>query len=268
MPSAQQEQHRGSAGREDASNTTSGSVPSTLQSPSPEPPKQKALLLTVIVLAISLLELVFSIMNAVRKEAFRLSGFEDYVYAASSTMEVVGLLFGLACYFCFEEGGAHLGLPLTLMSTGVVEDDGESRKIGFTGTVVQAAGIFVLLVVRLCLAIDWFFWVVVAFGVLCCLCRNCICCLFVTSTDSSLGGGVLIPPALTREEREIPKWAYLTLPFSPVVVEFLESYFLLKDFSLDRLVLLATDVLVILPGIAWLVVQVLNLFKPSASSTS
>lgn len=267
VPSSQAQQ--GSVARDDARGTIATSAPERSQSPLSEPPK--TLLVIAIALVVSVLEAVFSMRNAVQEDAFRLTDFEDYVYAASSLMEVVGCLFGLACYFGIERSTKHLGLPLTLISAGVVEDDEVSRTIGFNGTVLQAAGIFLLLAVWLCLTIDWFFLVIVTFVGMCCY----IWCLsywpstahlFARERAISLTAKVL-PPALKRRRREIPMWTYMSLPFSPVIIELLESYFLLKDFSLDRLILLGIDVLVVLPGIAWLVVQVFNCFKPFASST-
>lgn len=205
---------------------------------------------------VTLLEMVFSIMNAVQEDAFHLTSFEDYVYAASSVMEVLGFVFGLVAG---ASGGiGHLGLPLALVSTGVVEDDDTFRAIGFYGTVLQAAGVFVLLIVWLYLVIDWFFWVAIFGGVVLCLPLSCCVCwvLFSTYAEYETMAGRTV---LSGWHREIPQWSYLTLPFSPLVIELLESYFLLRNFSLDRLVLVIIDILVVFPGIAWLVVQALLL---------
>lgn len=252
-------QAKGPRPRDDERSKIATIAPDISQSPSSEPPK--TLLMIAIALVISVLETVFNTMNAMQEDAFRLTSFENYVYSASSVMELVGLLFGLARCFGSEWDIKQLGLPLTLLSTGVVEDNRESRMIGFDGTVFQAGFIFLLLVVWLCLTVDWFIWVVVGMTPLCCCC--CLLCLRRRASKQAVSA---LPDSLTNGEREISMWMYLSLPFSPVVVELLESYFLLEDFFLDRLVLLVIDLLVVLPAIAWLVVQVLNAFKPLTTS--
>lgn len=256
------EQTHSPLGRTLASRATGDSTtitPDSSQNSAPEAPT--TLPMIAIALLVSVLEAVFSTMNAIQDDAFRLTSFKDYVYSASSMMELIGLLFGLARFFRSKWDIKQLGLPLVLISTGVVEDDQESRMIGFGGTVLQAGFICLLLVVWLCLSIDWFFWVVVGISPLLCLCCKVQCVRRRARETQAL------PRALASGEREISLWMYLTLPFSPVVVELLESYFLLRIFSLDTLVLLVIDVLAVLPGIAWLVVQVLNISKPLATSS-
>lgn len=236
-------------------------APDSSQSSSSKPPTAKMTIL--IALLLSVLEPVLSTTNAVQDDAFRLTNFEGYVYAASSVMELVGLLRGLVCYLDSEWDSRLLGLPLIVMSTGVVEDDWDRRLIGFGGTVCQAGFIFLLLLVWLCLTIDWFFWVVVAaFSTMTCcyLCRSSVNILHAGISYN--GPPPALPLALTNGEIEIEGWPrYLSLPFSPVVIEFLEGYFLLKNFSIFKLGLLVVDVLTVLPGFLWLVVQVLNAFK-------
>ena len=193
----------------------------------------------VIALTISLLEVVLSVKNAVENDSWKLTNREDFVFSASSLMEAVGLVCGVASFFLEKDNNrlfSKLGLPLVVLPNGVLEDVREIRASGMGGIFIQATFILILMVWSV-LVIQLVYRVLLSFG-------------FLISIpyyyyNRTCGNSEVLQALVT-----------FSLCFLPLEIEIMESIFLIRDFSLNVLALIIVDVMTILPGVLWLLVQV------------
>ena len=193
----------------------------------------------VIALTISLLEVVLSVKNAVENDSWKLTNREDFVFSASSLMEAVGLVCGVASFFLEKDNNrlfSKLGLPLVVLPNGVLEDVREIRASGMGGIFIQATFILILMVWSV-LVIQLVYRVLLSFGFL-----ISIPYYYYTRT---CGNSEVLQALVT-----------FSLCLLPLEIEIMESIFLLRDFSLNVLALIIVDVMTILPGVLWLFVQV------------
>lgn len=72
--------------------------------------------------------------------------------------------------------------------------------------------------------------------------------------QAQIGSGVA---GVAGRRREVPRWVFIaTLPFSPVVIDILESVFLLRgEITQDSLLLVAVDLIAVVPAIYWVGIQ-------------
>lgn len=236
---------------------------------------------------ISLTEGVLSMKNAVEEDSWKLTyRLKDFVYSASSLMEVVGLMFGLVSFFigANDRRFSTLGLPLVVISNGVLEDDREMRILGFGGVVIQTLFIVGLLVVWLSLVAHLYYIITVAIGALVVnaywIYERTDSCSRPTldtaergSVGHDVGGywGAALLSSFRSNEAEVPRGVCYSLAVilvcSPPMIEVLECIYLLNDISLDTLGLLIADALTILPGVVWLLLQIRSFRRNTSGNT-
>ncbi|CAM9143094.1 unnamed protein product [Scytosiphon promiscuus] len=109
----------------------------------------------VFALGLGLLEVGFSLYNALSKNAFEISDATDFVFSASAVMESAGMTAMLFAALCREKYGAQrqdgrdfvlegFGSPLAILVNGVRQKERSLTKVGHFGAMCQAAVVSVV----------------------------------------------------------------------------------------------------------------------------
>lgn len=138
-------------------------------------------------LALGVLEVVFTVRNAIREKSFQIEDEADFVFFSSMVMESLGLAFTLLCAIGSlgkKWGGVvgtaepleEFGAPLAILTNGVMEQNLALQNVGVLGAMIQAISVFVVALI--------FLSGTTAFIVVACVGASVPCCYVCCSLGS------------------------------------------------------------------------------------
>lgn len=237
MSTAESDQHQLEAGVDPVNDTPAGGT----ATPSSQTADNNNSSAAFYALMVGSLEAYLSTLNAVQQEAWNLRSFEDWIFAISSVLEVVGLVIGLYRLVRYKNSGL-LGNPLIVLTTGVLNGDDEARNRGIAGISLQSVVSLFVFAVFTAVRFWWriglvLFYATVLFYI-----------IHGERYDNSNNSGIL---GLSPESHNVMKVAAVGLSLAPVAIDVLESALLLNSFSVDTLLLAMVDMLMVLPAMLW-----------------
>lgn len=141
-----------------------------------------------------------------------------------------------------------------VLSTGVLDNDLDIRIEGFNRTILQALANLAMFGAFTYARGEHAYWTIGAIGLIIAVVGIALGTIMRRHRRTSTGATAA---EQTEGRREVPRWIFiLTLPFSPVVVDVLESIFLLRgELTQDSLLLVAVDLIAVVPAIYWVALQ-------------
>lgn len=205
----------------------------------------------LVALVLGVLEVGFSVSNAVVEDAFKVKDAQDFVFSASAVMESVGLgvllLVALTplCRKKTESAGEdsdfleEFGSPLAILVNGITQENSHLTNAGFFGTVCQAATVCTMgLILLYKIARTAFIAILCAIILLfCCLTSVAHCCRFPIFEDE-----IRSPFDFSAPGFQVVGVTLVVLPLGVDVAEFF--YLILGGESWRAVILAVLDVVV------------------------